>query len=250
MATAGRRLLLLNPNTSTAFTQRIAAAAESVASTCNVTIEVAQPDSGPASIESAYDECLSAAPTLKAYLERDSCDGVVLACFSDHPVALALREIAGGRPVVGLLDGALERARLLGDRYAIVTTSASWRPLLASGVRRLGAADRCAGIVAVDAPVLAFAEANAALDARVAEAAARAAEDAEVVILGCAGMGASTAAAVRAALGPRVPVVEPVPAAVAACAGLLAAPDGAPPPRPARKALAGGMDPIFATAYA
>ena len=54
-----KRLLVINPNTSSAFTQKIGAVAARAAG-AGVKVETAQPRAGPRSIESVYDELLSA----------------------------------------------------------------------------------------------------------------------------------------------------------------------------------------------
>ena len=88
---AARRILIVNPNTSTAFTEKIAAIARRYAGPATA-LTVTNPRRGPRSIESVYDELLSAAPTLVCLLERlEEHDGVVLACYSDHPAIAALR---------------------------------------------------------------------------------------------------------------------------------------------------------------
>ena len=120
-----KRLLVINPNTSRLFTKRIAAVARR---STELQVETVNPRSGPRSIESAYDELLSCAPTLETYLEArrsGPVDGVVVACFSDHAAIEALREISDG-PVVGLLDAACATASLVGDSFGIATTSKSW----------------------------------------------------------------------------------------------------------------------------
>ena len=137
-----KRLLVINPNTSKLFTKRIAAVARRAAP--DLQVETVNPRSGPRSIESAYDELLSCAPTLETYLRArrsGPVDGVVVACFSDHAAIEALREMADG-PVVGLLDAACATASLVGDNFGIATTSKSWEPLLRKGVERLGYSDR------------------------------------------------------------------------------------------------------------
>ena len=252
MASAAKRLLVLNPNTSSAFTEKIARVAARCAIPDAVEIETAQPKTGPRSIESVYDELLSAVPSLEAYLEHAAArriDGVVVACFSDHPVQQALREVGGRAAVVGLLDASLAAASLAGDRVGIVTTSAGWEPLLRSGVDRLGYGDRCRQIVAVGAPVLALEGDDDEVAGRVCEAAARVAASSDVVILGCAGMG-PLATRVEAALGGAAAVVEPVEAAVRACASLALQGLGSSAARPLFQHHAGPLSPLLAGAYA
>ena len=238
-----KRLLVINPNTSNLFTKRIAAVARRAAP--DLQVETVNPRSGPRSIESAYDELLSCAPTLETYLEArrsGPVDGVVVACFSDHAAVEALREISDG-PVVGLLDAACATASLIGDTFGIATTSKSWEPLLRKGVDRLGYGDRCVDIRAMDRPVLALEHENveqALLDTTAAIAS-------DVVILGCAGFGSEMAGRTAAATGSSI--IEPVEAAVRLCSSLALQGLGSAKARPLAQQL-DGLPEILAEAYA
>eukprot|EP01062_Namystynia_karyoxenos_P034490 TRINITY_DN25285_c0_g1_i2.p1 TRINITY_DN25285_c0_g1~~TRINITY_DN25285_c0_g1_i2.p1 ORF type:complete len:280 (+),score=76.90 TRINITY_DN25285_c0_g1_i2:67-840(+) len=219
---AGRpALLCFNPNTSADFTQKLRQAVGGAAG--GVRVDCAQPDSGPASIEGVFDEGLSMAPSLSALLRlRPGYDGVVVACFSDHPLTDAAREVLAC-PVVGIFESACLTATLLGHTFSIVTTNARWRPLLANGAARLGYAGRLASVRTTDLPVLALEGGGAAgVRSKICEESARAvAEDgAEVIVLGCAGM-VGLKEEVSAAVGPGVPVVDPVSSGVELCAGLV-----------------------------
>jgi len=237
-----KRLLVINPNTSKLFTKRIAAVARR---STELRVETVNPNRGPRSIESAYDELLSCAPTLETYLEArrsGPVDGVVVACFSDHATIEALREISDG-PVVGLLDAACATASLVGDTFGIATTSKSWEPLLRKGVDRLGYGDRCVDIRAIDMPVLALEHENveqALLDAT-------AAIGSDVVILGCAGFGSEVARRTAAATGSSI--IEPVEAAVRLCSSLALQGLGSNMKRPLAQEL-DGLPEILAEAYA
>jgi allantoin racemase len=238
-----KRLLVINPNTSNLFTKRIAAVARRAAP--ELKVETVNPRSGPRSIESAYDELLSCAPTLETYLQArrsGPVDGVVVACFSDHAAIEALREISDG-PVVGLLDAACATASLVGDTFGIATTSKSWEPLLRKGVDRLGYGDRCVDIRAIDMPVLALEHENveqALLDTTAAIAS-------DVVILGCAGFGSELARRTAAATGSSI--VEPVEAAVRLCSSLALQGLRSSKSRPLAQQL-DGLPEIMAEAYA
>ena len=54
-----RRILLINPNTTAGFTARIARIAQQYAASGTI-VQALHPDRGPHSIESVYDELLSA----------------------------------------------------------------------------------------------------------------------------------------------------------------------------------------------
>ena len=209
------RILLVNPNTTTDFTDKIRLAGRAAGAAAGVTVDAVQPERGPKSIESVYEELLSSPPTLEVMRENEaSYDAMVVACFSDHPALHAARECLRV-PVVGLLDASVLTGLMLGDRVSIVSTSAAWGPLLRRGCSALlgcGCSSRIASIRTIDLPVLALEgtplrqeqhqqerewlrippEApgvDEAIDRICAEAVQAVESDgAEVIVLGCAGM--------------------------------------------------------------
>lgn len=184
------RVLLVNPNTSTAFTERIQTIAEKYALPGTV-VAAKNPTSGPRSIESIYDEILSAAGTLELVItELDQIDAVVVACYSDHPSIYALREITD-KPVIGIAEASMYLACMLGYKFSVVTTNREWEPLLMDAVRHYGLTERCASVRSTGMPVLALESASPDQTfAMILNAARQAVEvdGAEVICLGCAGM--------------------------------------------------------------
>jgi allantoin racemase len=183
------RLLIVNPNTSVDFTRKIDATAMACASAGTVIVAV-NPSVGPRSIESVYDEVLSAAPSLElALLLAGEADAIVAACYSDHPLIAALRE-ALDVPVLGIAEASMQVALMLGRTFSIVTTNDAWHALLWDAVKRYGFADRCASVRTTGMPVLALEGGGADLESMIAEQARMAVQvdGAEVVCLGCAGM--------------------------------------------------------------
>jgi allantoin racemase len=184
------RLLMLNPNTTASFTGRILEIARQVAAP-GTEIMVLNPTSGPRSIESVYDELLSAQGTLEmALANMDGYDAVCIACYSDHPAVYALREITS-KPVLGIAEASMMMACLVGWRFSVVTTNDEWTPLLTDAAKRYGLAERCASVRATGMAVLALEsgseEANFKAIVRQSQLALD--EDgAEVICLGCAGM--------------------------------------------------------------
>jgi allantoin racemase len=184
------RILLVNPNTSEEFTQRIQAIAEKYALPTTTAI-AKNPTFGPRSIESIYDELLSSPGTLELVIsELDHFDAVAIACYSDHPTIYALREITD-KPVIGIAEASMYLACMLGRRFSVVTTNREWEPLLWDAVRHYGLAERCASVRTTGMPVLALESASPAETyALILKAARQAVEmdGAEVICLGCAGM--------------------------------------------------------------
>lgn len=216
------RILLINPNTSPSFTDKIGSIAARHAFPGTEVVAVS-PAYGPRSIESIYDELLSATGTLEIALEHlDQFDAFVIACYSDHPAVYALREITD-KPTVGIAEASMLYACILGHRFSVVTTNKEWEPLLRDAVSHYGLAERCASVRSTGMAVLDLEAADSAtIDAQIIGAARLAVEQdgADVICLGCAGM-AGLDAKVTEAL--RVPVVDGVVAALKLLEGAVAA---------------------------
>lgn len=215
-------ILLINPNTSLGFTEKVATIASRHAFPGTTTVAV-NPDSGPRSIESIYDELLSAPGTLQTAIERlDEFDAFVIACFSDHPTVYALRELTD-KPVAGIAEASMLLACILGHKFSVVTTNREWEPLLWDAARHYGLAERCASVRSTGMAVLDLETADSHTTDNAIIAAARLAveqDGADVICLGCAGM-TGLDQKVSAAVG--VPVVDGVVAALKLLEGVVAA---------------------------
>ena len=245
------RILLINPNTSPSFTSKIAAVAREYALPMTQVVAL-NPAAGPRSIESIYDEVLSAPPTLEVLLhEAENFDAFVIACYSDHPAIYAGREITT-KPVLGIAEASMLLACMVGRTFSVVTTNAEWEPLLWDAVRHYGLAERCASVRSTGLPVLALEQSEENTRALILAAARRAlAEDgAEVICLGCAGM-AGLDKEMEAELG--VPVIDGVAGAVKLLEGLvgygLTTSKRRTYARPGPKELV-NLPPLFAQPYA
>jgi len=226
------------------MTARIAASARAAAAP-GTDIEAVTSALGPASIEGYYDEAFAVPGLIKAIADGEAAgaDAAVIACFDDTGLDAARSAVA--IPVVGLCEAAVHLAALLAYRFAIVTTlSRSIAPLEAL-TTRYGVAGRCS-VRAAEVPVLALEDSPAAaakIEAEIARALA--ADRAEAIILGCAGM-TDLAAALAGKFG--VPVIDGVVAAVKlaealASLGLRTSKTGAYA-RPLPKAYTGVMAPF------
>jgi allantoin racemase len=205
-------ILVINPNTTASMTRLIGESAVGAAAP-GTTISAVNPDMGPASIESHYDEALSV-PGVLAEIARSKAgdnpaDGFVIACFGD-PGLDAARELADG-PVVGIAEAAMHAASFLGRGFAVVTTLARTAGRAWDLAERYGMTRFCRAVRACEIPVLALEDPESdAFAAIVAESREAVAEGAEVIVLGCAGM-ADLAPRMSAAVG--VPVIDGVAAA-------------------------------------
>ncbi|GAB3284518.1 aspartate/glutamate racemase family protein [Kineosporia babensis] len=201
---------VINPNTTASMTELIGRSARAVAHPGTV-VEAVNPQCGPVSIESHYDEAL-AVPGLLAEIRRGEQDGVsayVVACFGD-PGLDAARELARG-PVIGIAEAGMHAAAFLGRGFSVVTTLERTTGRAWDLARAYGFGERCLGVYSCDIPVLAL-ETDPQARAVVTEQCRRALErdGSDAVVLGCAGM-ADLCAVIEDALGS--PIVDGVAAA-------------------------------------
>jgi allantoin racemase len=181
----------------------------------DVAVDIRDVDSGPASIESAYEEYLSVASTaaLLRDAEQEGFDAAILGCFGD-PGLDALREITTAMPVVGPGEASFHVAAMLGYRFGIVTVAHGVVVPMRHLVARTGLAERLAGIAVTDIAVLDITgRRQAALDAVCARGQQLVDAGADVLVLGCMSMAfLDVTAELEAELG--VPVVNPARAAL------------------------------------
>ena len=194
------RILLINPNTTAAVTDLVAAHASGIAGDAATFVPVTG-RFGARYISTRASAAIAGHAALDAYAAHGAdCDAVYLACFGD-PGLLALREVADV-PVVGMAEASCMEATKHG-RFAIVTGGALWGPMLTEFVAAMGLADRLSGVRTI-APTGGDIARNpdAALAQLAAACTACATDDgAEIVILGGAAL-----AGLAARIQPDVPV--------------------------------------------
>jgi Asp/Glu/hydantoin racemase len=182
------KLLLINPNTTAAITERMGELARTiVAPATRITAVTGRFGARYVASRAAY--AIAGHATLDAYAEHGADqDVVVLACFGD-PALAALKEIAH-QPVVGMAEASCLAAAALGGRFAIVTGGERWRPMLIEFVAALGLADRLAAVEIVAPTGADIAREPEKSLALLAEACRTAVTDhgADSVILGGAGL--------------------------------------------------------------
>lgn len=184
------RILILNPNTSEDFTQAIYNVGEAVKSP-GTEIVCLNPSSGPRSIESIYDELLSCGPCLEVLIaSRAEFDGFIIACYGNHPVIYAAREILS-QPVVGIMEASLYLACAVGRTFSVISSGDRAVTMFLDAVKAFGLEGRCTSVRSTNTPVLAL-EGPEKLNVEeliLIEARKAVEEDgAEVISLGCAGM--------------------------------------------------------------
>lgn len=180
-------------------------------------IDVENIPKGAASIESAYDEALNAPHIVEAAVraERQGFDAVFVDCFGDPGVEAARERVS--IPVVGGFQPAVLTARLLTDRFSIITVLQNVVPVLRTLIRKQGMERNIASIRCVNIAVLDLTDAESLENTLASEAEKAIHKDgAEGIVLGCTGM-LGLAGALEEALaarGPEVPVVDPTGAAM------------------------------------
>jgi len=170
-------------------------------------LDVVNPQEGPEAIESAYDES-RAVPEMLRLVQRapeQGYDAVVVACFSD-PGLDAARELVE-IPVVGIQEASMYLAAMLGSSFGVLTTLERRVPARRHYAASLGLGEKLVATPVLNIPV---AETVGSLDRMKEVALAKSREalekGAEVLILGCAGLG-DWAPELQRQVG--VPVINP-----------------------------------------
>jgi allantoin racemase len=194
----------------------------------DITITQSRIATGPASIESAFDEALAVPPTLAeiATAAKTGADAIVINCMGD-PGLQAARELVSV-PVLGPAETSMHIAAMLGHRFSILTVLDQLVYIDEQKAAGYGVRDRLASVRSVGIPVLELEGSEDHLVAALTEQGLRAVHDdgAHILILGCTGM-IGTASRLSAALAahgvPDIPVIDPVPVTVHVAAALVRA---------------------------
>lgn len=145
------RLLLINPNTSTHISERLAASARSALLSGESLTCLTAPD-GPRAVRSADDLAVAEASALAlAAAQADTHDAIVLAISLDGAAPL-LRQRHPALPVVGMTEAALLMACLRVERIGVLTLGASLLDLYRQRVSQIGLASRVVAYQAPEAP--------------------------------------------------------------------------------------------------
>jgi Asp/Glu/hydantoin racemase len=138
------RILLLNPNTTQAITDRLHDAGRLVTGQGSSIIP-ATASRGVPYISSRAEAQIGGAIALEMLAERQgSFDVAIIAAFGD-PGLVAARELFD-EPVIGMSEAAMLSACMLGGRFGIVTFAAAMEPWYRECVDSHGLSGRCAGI--------------------------------------------------------------------------------------------------------
>lgn len=209
-----RRLLLINPNTSTSISVLLQTHAQANAGPqVKVMTRTARFGAPYISCEASY--AVAAHATLDTWAAaiapgQERFDSVLIGCFGD-PGLLALRQVSQ-IPVTGLAEASFVSAAAQG-RFAIVTGGERWKPMLERLAQSLGFGEQLAGVHTVTATGAELAADPLAAQVLLARACNAAAQrwGVQSVILGGAGL-AGMAALIQPVVG--VPVIDSVLAGV------------------------------------
>jgi allantoin racemase len=205
------KILFVNPNTTVAVTDRIAAVARAAASP-GTQIAAVTGQAGVPYIATRAEAVIGARVALELLAEHaGDCDAAVVAAFADPGVGGA-RELLS-IPVIGMAEAAMLTACMLGRRFSIVTFATALGPWYRECVDYNGLAGRLASIRCVSSGFRDIASVPEDMAEILVEACCRAVDqdEADVVILGGAPL-----AGLAATVADRVPVplVDGVAAAV------------------------------------
>jgi Asp/Glu/hydantoin racemase len=214
------RILVVNPNSSTACSAGIADALAPFCLPNGPAFEVATLAEGPPAI---YDwrDWHGVVQPLCDLIGRVSADAYVIACASD-PGIEAARAVTD-RPVFGVFRCAVAAAAARAERFGVIAIVDASKARHLAALRAMGLESRLAAEVALNVTMETLLEPDSARARLIDAARACAAAGAGAVILGCTGM-AHHRAAVEDGAG--VPVIEPCQAAAAIVMASLASRDG------------------------
>ncbi|HLY91520.1 MAG TPA: aspartate/glutamate racemase family protein [Acetobacteraceae bacterium] len=211
------RILLINPNTTEAVTQRMAEAARNVAAP-DVVIETATARFGPQIIGSRVESAVAAAAVVERLSQAEGYDAVIVGASVD-PGLTAAREMLDV-PVIGITEAALHAACLLGGKIGAIVMSANSDTILREMADAYGLGTRLGAVRTLPiTPLELLADLDAATRAIAAAADAMVADDGVDTIALIGAVMAGMAPVVQPAV--RVPVLEGVSAAVGLAEALV-----------------------------
>ncbi len=202
-------ILVINPNSSVSVTQSMDACLDEVRALSGIVMRCSTLDKGPQGIETDA-HVIEVIPHLLELILNTPADAYVIGCFSDPGLEPA--RAATKKPVVGIGEAAYLAALGLGRRFGIISIVAASVPRHERHIKRLGLSDRLAGDHPIGFGVTELkGEAVMGQLLRIGRT-LRDDDGADVLVLGCAGLG-TYRHALEKELG--LPVVDPVQAAAA-----------------------------------
>lgn len=202
------QILVINPNSSKAVTRSMEACLAPFDGNGH-DIRCVELEGAPIGIETD-DHVAEVVPLLVKAIRSATADLIVVACFSDPGISAA--RAASKVPVIGIAEAAYVTALGLGSRFGIVSLGPSSIARHRRYLEALRLDGRLAGDRSIDMTVAELVSSDAVVPVTSIGSVLRDEDGADVVILGCAGLG-TYREALQAKLG--LPVVDPVQAGVA-----------------------------------
>ena len=182
-----RKICIINPNTTKAMTQKIDLTAKKFASADTEIVSV-EPNVGPESIEGFYDEAFCIPGLVEEIEKHSDADSYIIACFDDTGLEV-IRSITE-KPVIGIGEAAYHIATMVAGNFTVITTlSRSIRPLT-HNLKKYGLFENCVKVTAIEVPVLDLENISKENLDKLSKGIQDTKENdnAEAIILGCAGM--------------------------------------------------------------
>ncbi|WP_175860329.1 aspartate/glutamate racemase family protein [Burkholderia cepacia] len=201
-------ILVINPNSSTSVTRSMENCLAAVREASAHTIRCIELPKSPPGIETDEHVAL-VVPNLLEAASTEQADALVIACFSDPGIAQVRARLT--TPVFGIAESAYLTALAMGSRFGIVSLGESSIRRHLRYLDTLGLTGRLAGDRSINKTVVQLMSEDVIQTVAATARVLRDEDGADVVILGCAGLG-SYREALQDALG--IPVVDPVQAAV------------------------------------
>ena len=205
-----QHILVINPNSDESVTEGMIRELKGFHFSEGPRIECVSLSDGPFGIESQADIEAVTLPLRKMVSESRNVDAFVIACYSD-PGLHVCRE-ASEKPVFGIQECGVLTAMSLGDRFGVIALQERSIRRHLRYLRQMGVMERLAGERAASLSVRESVSGKGTFE-KLLKAAKRLrdSDQADTIILGCAGM-ATHRAKLELVIG--IPVIAPVQAAV------------------------------------
>jgi len=205
-----QHILVINPNSDETVTEGMIRELKGFHFSEGPRIECVSLSDGPFGIESQADIEAVTLPLRKMVSESRNVDAFVIACYSD-PGLHVCRE-ASEKPVFGIQECGVLTAMSLGDRFGVIALQESSIRRHLRYLRQMGVMERLAGERAASLSVRESVSGKGTFEKLLkASKQLRDSDQADTIILGCAGM-ATHRAKLELVIG--IPVIAPVQAAV------------------------------------
>jgi len=205
-----QHILVINPNSDESVTEGMIRELKGFHFSEGPRIECVSLSDGPFGIESQADIEAVTLPLRKMVSESRNVDAFVIACYSD-PGLHVCRE-ASEKPVFGIQECGVLTAMSLGDRFGVIALQESSIRRHLRYLRQMGVMERLAGERAASLSVRESVSGKGTFEKLLKAAKQlRDSDQADTIILGCAGM-ATHRAKLESVIG--IPVIAPVQAAV------------------------------------